>query len=243
MAMSNTFPSKRTIIKETVPSVYLTEERSIRIYLPPGYDENKQYPTIYCQDGEQFFNFGRIATTATSLIHENQLEPFIIVGIDVDISRRTEEYSPEGQLFQHYCSFVAMELVTFVENRVSSNSDSASRLLAGDSLGATVSLHLALDYPLLFHRVLSFSGAFLPSTRTRIEQEHDLSGLDLYMLVGLQETGVVTSRGTFDFLAHNRLTLDTLLANHANVDYYERDGVHTWGFWQQYMAHALQHFF
>ena len=58
---------KRTIVKDEVTSVLLGENRSLRIYLPPGYNELLSYPVIYCQDGEQFFNFGRIATTLTRL--------------------------------------------------------------------------------------------------------------------------------------------------------------------------------
>lgn len=46
---------------------------------PPGYNEVLSYPVVYCQDGEEFFNFGRIATLAGQLIVEEDVEPFIIV--------------------------------------------------------------------------------------------------------------------------------------------------------------------
>ncbi len=75
---------KRTIVKESLYSTALGEERSLRIFLPPGYNELASYPVIYCQDGEQFFNYGRIATTATRLILDEGIDPFIIVGVDVD---------------------------------------------------------------------------------------------------------------------------------------------------------------
>ncbi len=88
---------KRTIVKETVPSRYLPEgQRELRIFLPPGYNEILSYPVVYCQDGEDFFNFGRIATQANKLILEEDMEPFIIVGVDVDKQKRTAEYAPDG---------------------------------------------------------------------------------------------------------------------------------------------------
>jgi enterochelin esterase-like enzyme len=82
---------KRTIVKETLWSKHLQEERKLRIYLPPGYNEVLSYPVVYCQDGEEFFNFGRIATLAGRLIIEEDVEPFIIVGVEVDVAVRTQE--------------------------------------------------------------------------------------------------------------------------------------------------------
>ena len=71
----------RTIVKKQLHSAYLQTERSLRIYLPPGYDERISYPVLFCQDGEQFFNFGRIATHATKLILDEGIEPMLIVGL------------------------------------------------------------------------------------------------------------------------------------------------------------------
>src|SRR5690554_8159578 len=88
---------KRTLVKEMLQSHHLQETRALRIYLPPGYSELSSYPVIYCQDGEEFFNFGRIATQATKLILDEGLEPMIIVGVDVHIPDRTAQYSPEGR--------------------------------------------------------------------------------------------------------------------------------------------------
>src|SRR5690606_4191754 len=102
--------------------------------------------------------------------------------------------------------------------------DRDGRLIAGDSLGGTVSLHLALDHPDDFGRILSFSGAFFNSTQEHIKRYHDLSTLNVYMLVGLQETEVKTERGTFDFLQMNRETRNALAARGAVMKYIEDDG-------------------
>ena len=77
--------SKRTIIKKEIPSQPLQQTRSIRVFLPPGYNELVTYPVVYCQDGEQFLNFGRIATHATRLILDEGMEPVMIVGVDADL--------------------------------------------------------------------------------------------------------------------------------------------------------------
>jgi enterochelin esterase-like enzyme len=234
---------KRTVVKENIPSVHLQESRVVRIALPPGYNELLTYPVIYCQDGEDFINFGRIVTQLTRLVLDEGVEPAIIAAVDVNKTVRTEEYSPEGSRFAAYSRFFAEELIPFVEERYPVRRDTDSRLLAGDSLGGTVSLHLALDRPDLFTRVLALSGAFLPSTQERVRRESDLSWLELYMLIGLQEENVETTRGIFDFLTCNRVSRQLLEERHARLTYLEKDGKHLWGFWQNELPDALHHFF
>ncbi|OME88170.1 enterochelin esterase [Paenibacillus sp. FSL A5-0031] len=234
---------KRTIVKETVPSRYLAEQsRNLRIFLPPGYNEVLSYPVVYCQDGEDFFNFGRIATTATRLILDEGLEPFIIVGVDVDKKQRTEEYTPDGNRHEAYIRFFAEELIPFVEERYAVRQDPEHRLLAGDSLGGSVSLHLALSYPQLFTRVMSLSGAFYGVSQNIISAAGDLSWLNIYMIVGLQEDAYETDRGVFDFVALNRNAKALLELNQATVFYEEKDGKHQWGFWQKELDKALAYF-
>ncbi|OBR66970.1 enterochelin esterase [Paenibacillus oryzae] len=241
--MSNDIYLKRTILKETVQSRRLPEgSRNLRVFLPPGYNELLSYPVVYCQDGEDFFNFGRIATTATRLILDEGLEPFLIVGVDVDKSVRSEEYTPDGSRYADYITFFAEELVPFIEERFSVRQDPQYRILAGDSLGGTVSLHLAVSYPGLFNRVISMSGAFYPVSQRILAQASDLSGLHMYMIVGLQENAFETDRGVFDFVQLNRDTVAILKQKGASVFYEEKDGKHQWGFWQQEVPQALLHF-
>lgn len=234
---------KRTILKETVESRYLPEgNRNLRVFLPPGYNEVLSYPVVYCQDGEDFFNFGRVATTATKLILDEGLEPFIIVGVDVDKKVRTEEYAPDGTRHAAYLRFFAEELIPFIESKYPVRQQKEDRLLAGDSLGGTVSLHLAIAYPELFNRVMSLSGAFYASSQSIVGNCADLSWLNIYMIVGLQEDAYETDRGVYDFVALNRNTRALLEHKGATIFYEEKDGKHQWGFWQQEIPQALRYF-
>ncbi|MEI7026596.1 alpha/beta hydrolase [Paenibacillus sp. y28] len=233
---------QRTVLKECVVSDFLGESRNLRVFLPPGYNELLSYPVLYCQDGEDFFNFGRAATTATRLILDENMSPFLIVGVDVDKKVRTEEYAPDGSRFQAYCGFFAEELIPWVEQRFAARPSRDERLLAGDSLGGTVSLHLALDYPELFNQVIALSGAFLPSSSARVARETDLSWLKLYQLIGLDEDEVKTDRGRFDFLSLNREMKVLLEARGTQLVYEEKPGKHVWGLWQAALPEALKKF-
>lgn len=232
---------KRTIEKDQLFSQYLHMERELRIYLPPHYDQSKDYPVIYAQDGAEFFNFGRIATHATKLILDEQMEPMIIVGVDVNMPMRTEEYSPDGTQFNRYCNFFVHELIPFIEDFYPIDPD--RRVLAGDSLGGTVALHLALDFPKEFQQVIALSGAFLSPTQQRLNDVSDLSHLELFMIIGTEETAVKTDRGTYNFLTENRKTKQLLDERNANVHYVEKRGQHIWGFWQNELPDALRYFF
>ncbi|MBC8079138.1 MAG: esterase family protein [Gorillibacterium sp.] len=240
--MDQTDYYKRTIIKQKIASDHLGKERNLWVYLPPGYSELTNYPVIYCQDGAEFLNYGRIATHTNYLVLEEDIVAPIIVGIEVDLPKRTEEYSPVGSRYDAYCHFVAKEVVPFVERRFPVITDTASRILAGDSLGATISLHLALEYPELFSKVISLSGAFLDFTLARLQAEQDLSRIHMYMLIGLQETAVKTDNGEFDFLEYNRRTKLLLEQKHTMLTYREAPGRHIWGFWQNELQDALRHF-
>jgi enterochelin esterase-like enzyme len=243
-AMTDARYLKRTIVKETVASHYLPSgSRNLRIFLPPGYNEVLSYPVVYCQDGEDFFNFGRIATTATRLILDDGLEPFIIVGVEVDKKVRTEEYAADGSLHTGYLQFFAEELLPFVEERYAVRRTPDQRILAGDSLGGTVSLHLALTYPQLFTQVMSLSGAFFAESQNIISGQTDLSWLNIYMIVGLQEDAYeTTDRGVFNFVELNRNAKALLQHKGAAVSYTEKDGKHQWGFWQKELDQAICHF-
>ncbi|MCF6092928.1 esterase family protein [Microaerobacter geothermalis] len=234
---------KSTFKQEGIASRFLGEERKLRVYLPPGYQELLSYPVLYCQDGDDFFRLGRIATITNYLILELGMEPIIIVGVGVKKSIRTQEYSPQGRRFIPYTQFFTQELIPYIEEKYPIRTAAEYRILAGDSLGATVSLHLALDYPDLFRNLISLSGAFFPSTQKRIKQEDHLSDLRIYMLVGLDETQVETPAGTFNFLEINRETKELLIQRQASVQYIEKPGRHIWGFWQKEIPNALMYYF
>jgi enterochelin esterase-like enzyme len=238
--MSQEQYARRTVLKDTIASRFLGKERPLRIFLPPGYNELVSHPVVYCQDGLECFNFGRIATHASRLILEEGMEPFIIVGVDVDMPNRTEEYSPDGSRHKEYLSFFLKELLPAIEERFPIRSGAGDRILIGDSLGGTVSLHLALQAPHLFQKVIALSGAFLQPSLDAISQRERCSSLQVYQLIGTEESAVETQRGVFDFLAWNRKMNEALVHKGASVKYVEKQGKHLWGFWQNEIPDALR---
>lgn len=234
---------KRTVVKHEIVCPLLDGgKRSTRVYLPPGYQEVLTYPVVYCQDGEDFFNFGRVATIANRLILEDDVEPFIVVGVDVNKKIRTSEYSPDGERFESYIHSFTEVIVPEIERLFPVRQEWTDIVLAGDSLGGTSSLHAALHAPDKFRQVISLSGAYYPASQAIIAEQSDLSWLHLFMIVGLQETAFETDRGVIDFVTINRDAHRLFKERGAQVHYEEHDGQHLWGFWQKHIPDALCHF-
>ncbi|WP_054967230.1 alpha/beta hydrolase [Alicyclobacillus ferrooxydans] len=234
--------TRRVIETHTLQSAHLGEDRTLKIYLPPGYTEHPEarYPVVYCHDGLEFFTHGRIATICNKLILEGKLNPLFIVGIEVHKQTRNDDYGPDGARHDAYTAFVAKECVPFVEGRYRVSDDPYHRFMAGISLGAAASLSLHLRYPELFRRLLLFSGAFYDTSRELVRRESFLNDLTAYMVVGRQETGVDTTAGPYDFYQANQTMRDLLRARSADVTYKESDGTHIWGFWQKEIPDALE---
>src|SRR5438105_14419935 len=84
-------------------SEFLKNERTLVVYLPPGYDARPdlRYPVLYLQDGQNLFdpktayagNEWKADETADELVAARQIEPLIIVGIYNTGEHRIEEYT------------------------------------------------------------------------------------------------------------------------------------------------------
>lgn len=234
---------KRTILKKEIVSEHLDETRNIQVYLPPEHDDHRDYPVIYLQDGDDYFNLGRFATQANKLILDGHAHPFAAVAIPVDKKKRTSEYAPHGERNPFYLRFFVEELLPAVEREFPVANSVEGRVLGGSSLGGTVSLHLALEHPDRFRYILSQSGAFLKPTLDAIGRAESLSSLEVYQTVGKSESEVPTHMGTLDLLTRNREVHRALQEKEAHVHYSEQKGDHTWGFWQKDLSQALLTFF
>src|SRR5207253_2375414 len=80
----------------------LGNDRTLVVYLPPGYDKAKdKYPVLYMQDGQNLFDEStsfqgiewNLDETAQQLITQNKISPIIIVGI-FNAETRTAEFTP-----------------------------------------------------------------------------------------------------------------------------------------------------
>ena len=152
-------------------SKILNNDRDVVVYLPPGYEsnKNKRYAVLYLHDGQNLFDGAtsfipgkewRVDETAQSLITAGKIEPLIIVGIYNAGKARIDEYTPAadekykmGGKADLYGRMLVEELKPFIDTTYRTRRDAEHTGLGGSSLGGIVSMYLALKYPDLFGRV------------------------------------------------------------------------------------------
>ncbi|MGI9066888.1 MAG: alpha/beta hydrolase [Pyrinomonadaceae bacterium] len=156
-------------------SKILGNDRDVVIYLPPGYElnKNKRYAVLYLHDGQNLFDGAtsfipgkewRVDETAQSLISAGKIEPLIIVGIYNAGKDRIDEYTPAadekykmGGKADLYGRMLVEELKPFIDSTYRTRKDAEHTGVGGSSLGGILSLYLGLKYPQVFGRVAAVS--------------------------------------------------------------------------------------
>ena len=154
-------------------SRFLTAQRTLVVYLPPGYDADpaRRYPVLYMQDGQNLFDAAtsvgaewRMDETAQELISGGAIQPMIIVGIYNAGEERIAEYSPtrdskqgKGGKADQYGQFIVEELKPFIDREYRTLADAANTGLGGSSLGGLLSMYLGLKYSGVFFKLAVIS--------------------------------------------------------------------------------------
>ncbi|MFI2813009.1 alpha/beta hydrolase [Microbulbifer sp. JSM ZJ756] len=177
----------------------LGRQRTIRLYLPPGYsDGDRRYPVLYMHDGQNLFDnataYARewgVDETLNRFAAETGLE-LIVVGIDHGNERRIHELVPfdhpeygpaEGQA---YLEFIVNQLKPLVDARFRTLPDRLHTAIMGSSLGGLMSHYALLQHPETFSRAGVFSPAYWIAPQFHALARDTARGDDtrLYLLVG-----------------------------------------------------------
>jgi enterochelin esterase-like enzyme len=238
------FP-KGTIKELTIHSGELGEDIQILVYLPANFSPLYKYSLLIAQDGQDYFRLGRIARLADEFLFQREIENLIIVGVPYqDVDDRRKKYHPSGSQSQQYIRFLAHELVPFLDQEFPTYQMGSTRALIGDSLGGAVSLMTALQYPHTFGKVLLHSPYVDEIILKAVKNFTDGQLLQLYHVVGNQETEVQTTNGNVkDFLSPNRELSKIISEKPITYFYEEFSGNHTWTYWQPDLRRALKMLF
>ncbi|MGB7135452.1 MAG: alpha/beta hydrolase-fold protein, partial [Acidobacteriaceae bacterium] len=123
-------PHPRVRLHEGFASRVLGSERTISVYVPPGYDEDRRaYPLLVMQDGQNLFDPAtsfirgrtwRMAEHADAAIEAGEVEPLVIAGVANAGERRMAEYTPVrdwklgGGDAARYADMIVDELLPFL---------------------------------------------------------------------------------------------------------------------------------
>ncbi|WP_026693470.1 alpha/beta hydrolase [Peribacillus kribbensis] len=236
-------PPQGKIKEYTLYSHALEEEMELLVYFPASFSTLYKYTLLIAQDGRDYFQMGRIGRAADELLHQGEMENTIIVGIPYkNVHDRRAKYHPEGERQKAYIRFLAHELVSFLDKEFPTYHMAKGRVLIGDSLGATVSLQTALQYPHTFGRVILQSPLVNETVLHQVQSFSEPQLLDVYHVIGSEETDVpTTDGGRANFIEPNReLHAQFSSMNFSSYFYEEFDGGHTWKYWQKDLKQALK---
>jgi len=233
---------KGTMMDRTIESSYLSETMILRIYQPETFSELYKYNICIMQDGNDYYQLGRVATLSDKLHTSNEITNTVFVGIHYrDKHDRRKKYHPSGEQNEAYTKFLIYEVVPMLDEIIPTYHLGRSRALMGDSLAGTLALMTAIKYPNTFGKVIMQSPYVDEIVLDAVKNTNDLQSIDIYHTIGTKEESVTMTDGnTADFLEPNR-NLQTLIESKGSTyHYYElENGEHTWKYWQKDMPRIL----
>lgn len=234
-----------TVTEYEFESRELDETISLLIYLPPGYSPLYKHSVVIAQDGRDYFQLGRLPRFVDELIHNNEIENVIIIGVPYkNVKDRRNKYHPDGEKNEAYIRFLAHELLPWIESEYPAYCIGKCRTLIGDSLAGTVSLMTALRYPNIFGKVILHSPFVNDKVLSEVKAHTEPHLLDIYHVVGKKENEVRFSpERVEDFLTPNRKLHEAFMEAGFTSFYDEFDGGHAWTYWQPDVKRALKMMF
>lgn len=244
----------------------LGNTRKVRVWLPPGYDDDehagRRYPVLYMHDGQNVFDGATsfmgaewgADESATRLIEAGKITPLIIVGIDHAGAARTAEYNPpftsKGGVAHYgdrYLDFLTSTLMPEIEKRYRIESGAEYTALGGSSYGGNITLYAGMRHPERFGLLLVESPVFWvfgAELMTRCEQ-HATWGQRIFLAIGTNESeDERVQAGYHDGLEHLRATFEEqgLLPERARL-VVEEGGTHHESSWSRRFPSALKFLF
>lgn len=139
---------------------------AIRVYHPPGYDENtlRRYPVVYMHDGQNLFfpeeafqgQEWRVDETMDRLDGMNAIRKAIVVGVAP--ADRMREYTMPG--CEAYGRFMAGRLKPLMDTHLRTLTGPRDSVVMGSSLGGVAALYLAWQHSEVFGRAACLSSTF-----------------------------------------------------------------------------------
>ncbi len=159
-----TLQHKSEVLKNNPPGDEYV--RDVIVYLPPDYDENKKYPTVYALTG--FTGRGRMmlndsaftpnyAERMDKLIASGAIKPMIAVLPDCFTHYGGSQYI-NSSATGDYEDYLTWEIVPFVDENFRTIRDKNSRAVMGKSSGGYGALIMAMRHSDIFGLACSTSG-------------------------------------------------------------------------------------
>jgi len=226
------YPNGRELKDLEIVSKNMKQTMKYNIWLPPKFDENKQYPILYLlhgagddnnawlADGKNAYGGvqgGNAAAIAAKYVKTGGV-PMIIVMPDAQMSFYMGDFE----------KYMYEELMPKVESDYKFN---GKRAVAGLSMGGYGTLYYAMKYPSMYSYAYAMSPAASAEMASMVADPKALPGITV-------ETG---EADTTTPMANITPFVDAMKEKGVNIEYITVPGFgHQWEFWRACLPHALQ---
>lgn len=198
-------PFGKVSIVAGVASPQLGNSRSLRIYLPPSYQENaaKRYPVLYMHDGQNLFDAKTAAygvewgidETVNHLVATGVMDEVIVVGID-NTPDRIAEYTPccdpkhGGGKLDAYDAFIVDTVKPMIDKTLRTLPGKDNTAIMGSSLGGIASVAMAQRHPDIFSKAGGVSSSFWWNNRALVTKIAARVPVRFYIDAGSRDDGL-----------------------------------------------------
>lgn len=224
------------------------------VVLPDGYKESDQYPVVYLLHGYSGNYASWVKDFPQIMDFADQYE-MIIAGVDGNYSSWYFD-SPVDTAFR-YETFVAVEMVRFIDDRFSTVKDRSGRAISGLSMGGHGALYISFRHQDIFGAAGSMSGGVdlrpfpenwdlpdrLGAQNTHPANWEKNSVINMVHLLKNNHLALIIDCGIDDFfLKVNRALHEKLLYMNIPHDYIERPGKHNHAYWDNSLQYQFLFF-
>ena len=233
--------------------------RRMMIYLPPGYEQDRQrYPVFYLLHGSGgdetvWLEQGRAAQVLDNLIASGNAEPMIVVmpngNVDEQAASNMSTLGNVQPTFAHKnwmdgtFEQTFNDIMTWVDNNYRTRPAKRFRAIAGLSMGGYHSLYISANQPEDFAYVGLFSPAISRMDNGKCKIYDDLEAklvTQFKQRPKLYWLGI----GEKDFLYKDNAEFRKLLdKNRLRYTYHESGAGHEWANWRDYLVIFVQQLF
>jgi len=207
-----------------------------RVYIPPGYEDVSNLPTIYITDGQWYLENGHMRKVIATQIKMGNIKPIVAVFIDnrnpdkLHINRRNSQF----MCVTEYAEFFRSELIPAVTKNYKVSNERTDRVILGVSFGGLNSGCFGIMANDVFEGIAMQSPAMhpVPSLQKAYELEAKRP-IKIYLSAG--DEGEITRR---------TLKLKRTLEKKGYPVFLKRSKEgHNWRNWRPHLDDILIYFF
>jgi enterochelin esterase-like enzyme len=232
--------------------------KKILIYLPKNYNQSERkirYPTYYLLHGypgdeTAWVIGGGVQAILDQYISQGKIPPLIVIMPDgFGGGLNDNEYINSTDGSQMTETFIANDLVNYIDSQLNTRKESKWRAIGGLSTGGFGAINIGLKHQDRFGYIQSFSGYSTIEINSASKKVIQDSKETILANSPREYIGKLTSKsvkiflgiGRLDGLYNDNVSFNKLLKDNGfKSELFSDDGIHSWGSWIKYFTIGLE---